>query len=125
MNCNVATDLFGLCTCTHDIADSAWPVYISPEEMGSKYRATGLMVMTLKGRVSNSKLAMGKMELYGSMDHKNPVLSCKHDSIRCTGKMGKFVYVELGSRCKGGPGLMWMYFGSKERANAMKEIFYL
>jgi len=39
------------------------------------------------------------------------------------GKMGKFLYVEVGSRCSGGPGLVWIYFGSKERAMMMKDIF--
>lgn len=102
--------------------DSAWPTYVAPGEVGSRSGVTGPMVLALKGRVFNT---MGKMELYSPFDHTYPILSYKHDMVRCTGKMGKFLYVELGSRCKGGPGLLWMYFGSKERANTMKEVFYL
>ena len=100
-------------------------MYISPEEVGSKCSMTGMMVLAMKGRSLRARRSMGKMELYDLLDPAAPMLSCSHDSVRCTGKMGKFVYVELGSRCKAGPGLLWMYFGSKERANMMKDIFFL
>lgn len=100
-----------------------WPVYVAPEEMGAQCSIIGLRVLALRGKDSGSN--MGGLEVYSQADCNNPVLSCKHDSIRCTGKMGRYIYVELGSRCKGGPGLLWMYFGSKEKANQMKDVLYM
>lgn len=82
-----------------------------------------MRALALRGKVSGSG-DQGKLEIYSLADDHSPVVSLKHSMIRCTGKMGKWLYIEVGTRCRGGPGLLWMYFGSKEKALWMKEVFY-
>lgn len=101
-----------------------WPVYISTEDVGGKCGLTGMRALTLQGKVEGSA-EQGRLELYSLADEHSPVLSLLHSTIRCTGKMGKWLYIEVGTRCRGGPGLLWMYFGSKEKAVWMKEVFYM
>ncbi len=88
---------------------------------------TGTRALSLHGRGQGAGLdaEQGRLEIYSLADNHNPILSLKHDRIRCTGKMGKWLYVEVGTRCRGGPGLIWMFFGSKEKAVRMKEVFYV
>lgn len=106
-------------------ADSSWPVYVAPEEVGGRCRLAGMQVLTLKGIEKGHTQQQGEMKIYSLSDDRHPLLSLKHSTIRCTGKMGRWLYIEMGSRCKGGPGLLWMHFGSKEKAVLMKEVFYL
>ncbi len=101
-----------------------WPVFIGHEEVGLRLNITGLKVLALKGKTTSSS-QLAKLEVYSLAAEQSPVLSCLHDRIRCSGKLGKWVYVELGSRCKGGPGLLWMFCGSQERANRIRDALYM
>lgn len=100
---------------------SAWPVHISSEDVGGRCGITGMRALALKAGPTKG---VATLELYSLVDNHTPVLSCLHSTIRCTGKMGRWLYMELGTRCKGGPGLLWMHFGSKEMAVSMKEVLY-
>lgn len=105
-------------------ADSVWPVYIAADEVGEKCGIVGMRALTLQGKASGST-QQGRLQIYSLADKHNPVLSLTHSTIRCTGKMGRWLYIEVGTRGRGGPGLLWMYFGSKEKAAWMKEVFYM
>lgn len=91
-------------------ADTVWPVYILPEEVGSRCSIIGSHILTLQGRVTGTR--HGKLEVYSPTDRSDPVVSWDHDKIRRTGKLGQLLFIEIGRRCQGGPGLMWMYTGS-------------
>lgn len=93
--------------------DSAWPVYILPEEVGSRCSIIGSHVLVLHGRVEGSRV--GKLEIYNPTDSNEPAISWDHDKIRRTGKLGRLLFIEIGRRCSGGPGLVWMYTGTSDR----------
>lgn len=105
------------------VLDSAWPVYIAPEELGNQCNIAGLRILALQGKGAGVNMH-GSLEIYSPADYQTPALSCKHNAIRCTGRMGNYLYVEVGTRCTGGPGILWMYFGSTHKANLMKDVFY-
>lgn len=87
-----------------------WPVYILPEEVGSRCSIIGAHVLALQGRVAGNR--QGKLDIYSHTDVSDPVISWDHDKIRRTGKLGQLIFIEIGRRCQGGPGLVWMYTGS-------------
>ena len=93
--------------------------------MGKRCGLTGIRVLTLTGKGRPGFTDQAKMEIYDPEDDCNPLLSLKHNTIRCIGKMGKWLYVEVGTRGRGGPGLLWMHFGNKEKAASMKDILYM
>ena len=95
------------------LLDSAWPVYILPEEVGSRCSIIGSNVLALHGRIEGTY--QGKMEIYSPTDHHDPVITWDHDKIRRTGKLGRLLFVEIGRRCTGGPGLVWMYIGTNDK----------
>ena len=103
------------------LTDSVWPIYIPPDELGLRCGIQGPGVLTLQNQKPG--LSMSKLEIYSMANHQVPVLSCKHNEIRRTGKMGLFLYVEIGSRSKYGAGLLWMYFGSSnKKASSMRDL---
>ena len=92
--------------------------------MGSRCHITGLNILALRRTVTDPA-HKGEIELYSPEDCHNPVITCTHNMIRLVGKMRVFVYVEFGRRCKGGPGLLWMYCGNNEETAAwMKDILF-
>ena len=95
------------------MTDSVWPVYILPEEVGSRCSIVGSKILSLQGRAGGSRL--GKLEIFNTTDTTEPTISWDHDKIRRTGKLGRLIFVEIGRRCKGGPGLVWMCTGADER----------
>lgn len=95
------------------IIDSVWPVYILPEEVGSRCSIIGTNALALHGRVAGSRL--GKLEIYSPADSSDPVISWDHDKIRRTGMLGHLLFIEIGRRCRGGPGLVWMYTGNSDK----------
>jgi hypothetical protein len=106
------------------VTDFALPVYISADDVGGRCGIAGTMALTLHGKPQGSN-EQGRMQIYSFVDEHTPAFFLKHSVIRCTGKMGKWLYIEVGTRSRGGPGLLWMYFGSKEKAIMMKDIFYM
>ena len=43
--------------------------------------------------------------------------------MRRTGCLGNMVFIEIGRRCKGGPGLVWMFAGPADSA-ALRETLH-
>lgn len=98
-----------------------WPVYILPEEVGSRCSIIGSHILTMQSRVAGSRL--GKLDIYSPADCSDPVISWDHDKIRRTGKLGQLLFIEIGRRCQGGPGLMWMYTGTcSKKAYEMRDV---
>ena len=88
-------------------------MYILPEEVGSRCSIIGSNILALQKRVEGSRL--GKLEIYNPTDSSEPAISWDHDKIRRTGKLGRLLFIEIGRRCRGGPGLVWMYTGANEK----------
>ena len=102
--------------------DSVWPVYILPEEVGSKSGILGLHILALRSGVPN--VSMGQLEIISPSDHTHPVVTWDRDKMRRTGKTGHLVFIEIGRRCEGGPGLVWMYTGYQNDAQALRETLH-
>ena len=105
--------LLTLHTFCRSLSDSAWPVHILPEEAGSRCSIIGSNVLTLHGRIEGSRV--GKLEIYNPTDNNEPLVTWDHDKIRRTGKLGRLLFIEIGRRCKGGPGLVWIYMGTSDK----------
>lgn len=101
--------------------DSVWAVYILPEEVGTRCTIIGMNVLTLRSGVPNR--TVGKLSIINPADPSNPLVSWERDKMRRTGKTGNLVFIEIGRRCQGGPGLVWMYAGSEE-AQALRETLH-
>ena len=101
--------------------DSVWAVYILPEEVGSRCTIIGMNVLALQSGVPNK--TVGRLSIFSPADPSNPVLSWDRDKMRRTGKTGNLVFIEIGRRCQGGPGLVWMYAGVEE-AQALRETLH-
>ena len=101
--------------------DSAWAVYIMPEEVGSRCQMIGRLILLLKGNVPNQ--SVGKLEIISPTDTGRPIVSWDRDKMRRTGKTGNLVFIEIGRRCQGGPGLVWMYAGFEE-AHPLRETLH-
>jgi len=78
-------------------------------------------VLTLRSGVPNR--TVGKLSIINPADPSNPLVSWERDKMRRTGKTGNLVFIEIGRRCQGGPGLVWMYAGSEE-AQALRETLH-
>jgi len=99
-----------------------WPVYILPEEVGSKLGILGLHVLSLRSGVPN--ISMGQLDIISLSDPRNPVVTWDRDKMRRIGKTGNLVFIEIGRRCQGGPGLIWMYTGYQDDAKALKDTIW-
>ena len=102
-------------------ADSVWPVYILPEEVGSKCSIIGANIIALKSGVPGGSI--GKLDIFSPVHTTKPLVSWDRDKMRRTGKTGQLVFIEIGRRCEGGPGLVWMYTGFK-KAQALRETLH-
>ena len=100
------------------LLDSVWAVYILPEEVGSRCTIIGMNVLALRSGIPNKTVS-----IFSPTDPSNPVLSWDRDKMRRTGKTGSTVFLEIGRRCQGGPGLVWMYAGVEE-AQALWETLH-
>ena len=78
-------------------------------------------VLALQSGVPNK--TVGQLSIFSPTDPSNPVLSWDRDKMRRTGKTGNLVFIEIGRRCQGGPGLVWMYAGIEE-AQALRETLH-
>ena len=97
--------------------DSIWPVYILPEEVGMRCHIIGINFIALKSGVQG-----GSIDIYNGADPSTPLISWERDKIRRTGKTGNLVLIEIGRRCQGGPGLVWMYAGFSDAQALMETI---
>lgn len=118
---NPIKDSFRIKWTTKDFkADSVWPIYILPEEVSLRLNIIGLHILVLRGGVPNQ--TVGTLEIISPVDN-NPVVTWERDKLRRTGKTGNLVFVEIGRRCKGGPGLVWLYTGV-EQAQSLRETLH-
>ena len=103
--------------------DSAWAVYILPEEVGSRCNMIGMHILLLKGGVPHR--SVGKLEIVHLVEPKKPIVTWDRDKMRRTGKTGNLVFIEIGRRCQGGEGLVWMYCGFEEATSLWETIYRL
>ena len=101
--------------------DSAWAVYIMPEEVGSRCNMIGIHILLLKDGVPHR--SVGKLEIVNLADPDKPIVTWDRDKMRRTGKTGNLVFIEIGRRCQGGEGLVWMYCGFEE-ATSLRETLH-
>lgn len=99
-----------------------WPVYILPEEVGSKRCILGLHILALRCGVPN--VSMGQLDIISPSDHSRAVVTWDRDKMRMMGKTGHLTFIEIGRRCEGGPGLVWMYTGYQNVAQALTETLH-
>ena len=102
--------------------DSVWPVYILHEEVGDKCGIIGQHILALRSGVPN--VSMGRLDIISPADHNHAVVTWDRDKMRRTGKTGHLVFIEIGRRCEGGPGLVWMYVGYQNDAQALRETLH-
>jgi hypothetical protein len=102
-------------------ADSAWAVYIMPEEVGSRCNMLGVHILLLRGGILNQ--SVGQLQIVSPSDAGKPIVAWDRDKMRRTGKTGNLVFIEIGRRCQGGPGLVWMYAGFEE-AHPLRETLH-
>ena len=95
-----------------------WPVYILPEEVGSRVHVLGHHIISLRSRKSENQ--PGQLDIISPADPTSPIITWDRDKMRRTGCLGNMVFIEIGRRCRGGPGLLWMYAGPKDTA-ALRE----
>lgn len=103
----------------HLLIDSVWMVYILPEDVGSRCHFIGTHVLVLR----SGRRTVGRLDIISPADPSNPIISWDRDKMRRTGKTGNLVFIEIGRRCEGGPGLVWMYAGFDE-AQALRETLH-
>lgn len=95
------------------LPDSAWAVYILPEEVGSKISIIGMQILTLKWP-AKSDTQPGHLSIFSFANPHSPITTWDRDKIRRSGNFGNIVFLELGRRCRGGPGLVWLYVGTEK-----------
>ena len=81
----------------------------------------GTNVIALKSGVQG--VSIGHLDIYQAADPSTPLISWDRDKMRRTGKTGNLVFIEIGRRCFGGPGLVWMYTGFND-AQALRETLH-
>ena len=86
--------------------DSVWLVYILAEEVGSRIQALGVHIVTLQSSLSKDNPA--KLTIISPVDSE-PMVTWEANKMRRTGSLGNMVFIEIGRRCEGGAGLIWMY----------------
>ena len=103
-------------------SDSVWPVYILPEDVGGKTGITGQHILALHSGVPN--VSVGELHIISPADHNRAVLKWDRDKLRRAGKTGSLVFIEIGRRCEGGPGLVWMCVGLQDDAVALRTTLH-
>ena len=90
-------------------SDSAWPVFIFPEEVGTRCTIAGVNVLTIQSGVPGR--SVGKLSIFNPADPSIPLVSWEVQNMKRHGKMQNMFFIEIGWQCEGGPGLVWMYAG--------------
>lgn len=91
------------------------------EEVGSRCNMIGIHILLLRGGVPQQ--SVGRLEIVAPTNAGKPVIAWDRDKMRRTGKTGNLVFIEIGRRCEGGPGLVWMYAGFEE-AHPLRETLH-
>ena len=81
----------------------------------------GVHILLLRGGVPNH--SVGQLLIVSPVDASKPIVAWDRDKMRRTGKTGNLVFIEIGRRCQGGPGLVWMYAGFEE-AHPLRETLH-
>ena len=78
-----------------------WVVYFINEGIGPTLHLDGLHFVTIQptNRTFN---------IYNFYNEEH-LLAWNHCDIRRVGRVGTLVFLEVGRRCQGGPGVLWMY----------------
>lgn len=92
-----------------------------PEDVSLRCNMIGTHILLLKGGVPHQ--TVGRLEIISPSDTGTPIVTWDRDKMRRTGKTGNLVFIEIGRRCTGGPGLVWMYAGFEE-AHALRETLH-
>ena len=100
--------------------DSVWPVYIPSEDVGNRVHTLGVNLIALRSRKSDTQ--PGQLDIISPTD-PTPIVTWDRDKMRRTGCLGNMVFIEIGRRCKGGPGLVWMFAGPADLA-ALRETLH-
>ena len=79
-----------------------WVVYFINEGVGPLLNFTGLHIVTIR----TTNLTFNIHNFYNGKH----LLAWEHCKIRRSGCVGPLVFLEIGSRCQGGPGVLWMYY---------------
>ena len=96
-------------------------MYILPEEVGSRLTLLGFHVVALRSTLKN--VHPGQLDIINPMEPNSPIVTWDRDKMRRTGCLGNMVFIEIGRRCRGGAGLIWMYAGQRE-AGALRETLH-
>ena len=78
-----------------------------PEEVGSRIKACGSNILVLRSRKPGE--ASGHLDIIKPTDPNSPIVSWDCDKMRRVGCFGNLVFIEIGERCEGGPGLLWLH----------------
>ena len=81
----------------------------------------GVHILLLRGGIPNQ--SVGQLQIVSPSDAGKPIVAWDRDKMRRTGKTGNLVFIEIGRRCQGGPGLVWMYAGFEE-AHPLRETLH-
>ena len=100
-------------------SDSAWPVFIFPEEVGTRCNISGVNVLTFQSGVPGR--SVGKLSIFNPADSSHPLVSWELHNMRRRGSTGDLFFIEIGRHCEGGPGLVLMYAGLKD-AQTLREM---
>lgn len=92
-----------------------------PEDVSLRCNMIGTHILLLKGGVPHQ--TVGRLEIISPSDTGTPIVTWDRDKMRRTGKTGNLVFIEIGRRCTGGPGLVWMYAGFEE-AHPLRETLH-
>ncbi len=84
------------------------------EEVGSRVQALGVHIITLKSSLMKGSPA--QMSIISPLDSE-PIVTWDANKMRRTGSLGNMVFIEIGRRCEGGPGLIWMYACQEDSDN--------
>ena len=98
-------------------ADSVWGVYIFPEEVGVRTHILGLNFLVLLSEMSEGQ--KGRIDIVSPVEMQPRLVSWNREFIRRVGHLGNLSFIEIGRRCTGGPGLVWLYAGP-EKAEALR-----
>ena len=91
-----------------------WLVYVLAEEVGSRVQALGVHIVTLRSSLNKQSPAL--MSIISPVDSE-PIVTWEANKMRRTGSLGNMVFIEVGRRCEGGPGLIWMYACPEDAPN--------
>ena len=89
---------------------------------GGETGITGQHILALHSGVPN--VSVGELHIISPADHNRAVLKWDRDKLRRAGKTGSLVFIEIGRRCEGGPGLVWMCVGLQDDAVALRRTLH-